>query len=58
MLGCCWFFYGFYGEELIDRFFDIAYFWRMNPREALGLTLDELSQYENQAERIFENMKD
>ena len=42
--------------QFSDRVFDVAYFWRLNPKDVLCLPLDRFALYERQAERIAEQM--
>jgi hypothetical protein len=43
-------------EELTDRVFEVAYFWRVNPAEIMTLPLDQYLLYERQAERLAEQI--
>jgi len=40
------------GDQLIERLYDLAYFWRLNPAEVFALSLDEALELEKQACRI------
>lgn len=41
-------------EELTDRAFEVAYFWRVNPAEILALSFEQFDVYERQAGRLAE----
>lgn len=45
------------GDELTDRVFEVAYFWRASPATVLALTLPEYLLWERQAERLAEKMQ-
>ena len=44
-------------ERFVERVFDVAYFWKLDPAVALALPLSQLDLYETQALRIAENMR-
>ncbi len=45
-------------EKLVDRLFDIAYFWRLAPDVVLNIPLAEALDFEQQALRIAKSMKE
>ena len=45
------------GEELTDRVFEVAYFWRVDPASILALPLERFNLYERQAERLAEQLQ-
>ena len=44
-------------DDITDRVFEVAYFWRVSPAEIMALSLDEFSLYERQAERLAEQLQ-
>ena len=45
-------------EQLIERYFDVAYGWKLGRIEMRDMSLSELELYEQQTDRINEEMKD
>lgn len=45
-------------DELTERAFDLAYFWKVSPAAILALPLEKFDLYERQAERIAEKLHD
>jgi len=39
-------------QALVDRLFEVAYFWRMDPADLLAMPLSRFALYERQAERL------
>lgn len=39
-------------QALVDRLFEVAYFWRIDPAALLTMPLSRFALYEHQAERI------
>lgn len=44
-------------DNLTDRVFEVAYFWRVSPAEIMALSLEEFILYEQQAERLAEQLQ-
>jgi len=42
---------------MVDRLFEVAYFWRIDPAVLLTMPLSRYDLYERQAERIAEQIK-
>ena len=39
-------------QAMVDRLFEVAYFWRIDPAVLLSMPLSRFALYESQAERI------
>lgn len=39
-------------DQLIERLYDVAYFWRLNPAEVFSLSLSDALELEKHARRI------
>ena len=44
-------------ENLTERAFDIAYFWKIDPADVLRLPVSRFELYEQQTERIAEQIQ-
>lgn len=44
-------------EDLTDRVFEVAYFWRVDPANIMALPLERFDLYERQAERLAEQLQ-
>ncbi len=44
------------GDDIVDRYFDVAFFFRISPIEILELTLSEFYLYKDQSERIADEL--
>lgn len=51
------FFRGIDGDRLIDRQFEVAYFWRLDPATVMALPLSRFLTYELQAARLADLMR-